>query len=786
MAIRAALALLLLPLALGAQESRPPETTVQGFRVPEGFSVKLFAGEPDVRQPISFCIDDRGRLWVLEGNTYPAWKAPSPERDRILIFEDKDGDGHFDSRKVFAEGLVYATGLEVGFGGVWVVAPPNLLFYPLDPSGDRPSGPAQVLLDGFGSQGGHNVVNGFTWGPDGWLYGGHGRTSISELGPPGTPPDQRIHFDGGVWRYHPTRHVFEAFADGATNPWGVAFDERGQMLVSNCVNAHLFHVIQGGHYEPSRERPSSRYAYRRIATIADHLHFGATIGKGNDVYGGGHAHSGALVYLGDSWPERYRGTFFTSNLHGHRLNNDLPRRKGSGFVASHGKDFLVSDDTMFTGLLLQTGPDGSVFLTDWYDRGECHTRDNPDRGSGRVYKIVYGTPAPTHPDLAKLSDLDLVQLQLHRNEWYVTHARRLLQERGPRPAVHEALWAMLRGNPDASHRLRALWCLHVTGGLSAADRLVLLDHADEDIRAWTLQMIFESRVVDTETMARLARLATSEPSPVVRLYLAAGIRRLPPERRVAVLQGLVSHGEDAEDANVPLLVWYAAEELAAADLPAALGLVRTSRLPLIREFMARRIAALGTDRPILNVVSLGATGDGATDDTAGFQAAIDRLAGTGGRVLVPWGVRPYRIARPLVVSADHLEFWGPGARLEFVERGCLTVAAAGGGRSPRDFAIRGLRLEGSGGGPGPVLRVGRAEGVVLEDVQVKGGAAIEGAAGLSISGCRFDALGLVLPEAGGPAAAAAVTATLRRVTVDKAYRLTGDPARVRVDACKLP
>src|SRR6185295_4035569 len=116
MTIHAALVLVL----LAAQESRPPETTAKGFKVPEGFRVQLCAGEPDVRQPVSFCIDDRGRLWVVEGNTYPAWKDASPEKDRILIFEDTDGDGRFDTRKVFVEGLVYATGIEVGFGGVYV------------------------------------------------------------------------------------------------------------------------------------------------------------------------------------------------------------------------------------------------------------------------------------------------------------------------------------------------------------------------------------------------------------------------------------------------------------------------------------------------------------------------------------------------------------------------------------------------------------------------------------------------------------------------------------------
>ncbi|HEV3027487.1 MAG TPA: PVC-type heme-binding CxxCH protein [Planctomycetota bacterium] len=767
--------ILLAALVLLAQESRPPEATVQGFRLPEGFSAKVFAGEPDVRQPISFCIDDRGRIWVLEGNTYPAWKGPSPELDRVLIFEDTDGDGHFNTRKVFLEGLTYATGIEVGFGGVWIVAPPNLLFYPLNASGDRPAGPPEILLDGFGSQGGHNVVNGFTWGPDGWLYGGHGRTSISDLGPPGTPPEKRIHFDGGVWRYHPTRRTFEAFADGATNPWGVAFDERGQILVSNCVNAHLFHVIQGAHYEPSRERPSSRYAYRRIETIADHLHFDSAGAAGNSALGGGHAHSGALVYLGDSWPEKYRGTFFTSNLHGHRINNDLPVRKGSGFVASHGQDFLLSTDPMFIGLLLQTGPDGSVFLSDWYDRGECHTRDNPDRGTGRIYKIVYGNPDGVHPDLARLSDGELVKLQLHRNEWYVTHSRRLLQERatnGSNPAVRDALRAILRENPDPSRRLRALWALHVTGGLDADARRSLLGHPDEDIRAWTIQMALERRELDPETAQLLAKLAVSDPSPVVRLYLAAGIRRLPPERRIPVLEGLVGHAEDISDPNLPLLIWYAAEGLAEANLPAALALVKNSRIPLLREFMARRISALGVDRPILNVVSLGATGDGTTDDSAAFQKAIDRLATSGGRILVPWGVKPYRIARPLVVSSDHLEFWGPGAQIEFAGDATLTASGI------RDLSLRGLRLKGSASGA--VLKLAKTDGVVLEDLQVKGGLVMTGVDGASISSCRFDALEIQMAESGHP------SAKLRSVTVEKSYRLTGDATEVKVDACRLP
>src|ERR1700710_251578 len=179
--------ILILLLAAGAlAEDAPlsPADTVKALKVPPGFSVSLFAGEPDLVQPIGFCFDDRGRLWVAENLSYPNWKADGVG-DRIVILEDTDGDGRFDKRTVFYDKLNYVTGLEVGFGGVWVVSAPSLLFIPDKDGDDKPDGPPVVLLDGFGHQGVHNLVNGCTWGPDGWLYGGHGGSSSGYIGAPG-------------------------------------------------------------------------------------------------------------------------------------------------------------------------------------------------------------------------------------------------------------------------------------------------------------------------------------------------------------------------------------------------------------------------------------------------------------------------------------------------------------------------------------------------------------------------------------------------------------------------
>ena len=720
-----------------AQEPMEADKTISLFEVPEGFSVKLFAGEPDIRQPIGFCIDDRARLWVIEGDSYPAWKEGAP-KDRVYVFEDEDGDGKFDTRKLFIDGLTYATGIEVGFGGVWIIAPPNLLFYPDADGDDKPDGPPRILLDGFGIHGGHNVVNGFTWGPDGWLYGGHGRTSISDIGKPGTPLGKRIHFDGGVYRYHPTKHIFEPFADGTTNPWGVGFNDYGQAFISNCVNPHLYHAVQGAHFEPWRGRPSSQFAYRRIDTIADHLHFASGKRKQYDAsevhlkLGGGHAHSGAMVYLGDSWPDRYRGTMFMSNLHGHRLNNDILKRKGSGYVATHGPDFMVGKDPMFVALKMQYGPDGSVYVTDWYDRGECHTRE-PHRGTGRIYKVVYKDTPAVKVDLARLSDAELVKLQLHKNDWFVTHARRVLQERAakrPIPEVHEALRAIFRDHPDVTRKLRALWALHATGALSAANRLRLLGHKEEHVRAWAIQFELEDRELPDEPYAKFVEMAGNDPSPVVRLYLAAGCRRLPGKRRGAILRGLVSHPEDVDDPNLPLMIWYAAEPLVRTDRPRAILLMKDTKIPLIREFMARRLASAHKDIPVVNVASMGATGDGVTDDAPAFQAAIDKISETGGRVLVPWGVRPYLLKSGLTLSADNVEIWGPGARLNLADgagagKTMHVIAIKGTPERPvRNVRIEGIRIDANyWAQPGAKrprgIQIDWATGVTIENVQIR-------------------------------------------------------------------
>jgi len=598
--------------------------------LPEGFNVSLFAAEPAVHQPIAFTLDHRGRLWVAENHTYPAWLQPPTSADRIVILEDADGDGHFDRRTVFWERKgANLSGIALGFGGVWVCATPDLLFIPDKDGDDKPDGEPVVKLDGWdvNHKVGHNLFNALNWGPDGWLWGCNGIQDESRVGRPGTPDAARTPMNCGVWRYHPTREVFEVVAHGTTNPWGLDFDDYGEAFITNCVIAHLFRVVPGGIYQRMGGPDYNTHAYDRMETCADHLHWAgghwteSRTGAKHGEAGGGHAHTGAMIYLGDNWPDSYRGSLLTCNIHGHRVNRDTLERSGSGYLARHAPDFLLANDPWFRGMELRYGPDGAVYLTDWSDTGECHETDGDvaHRENGRIYKVVYGTPAPVKVDLSILGDDELARLQLHKNEWYVRTARRILQERAaagrPMDEAHAILSNYLAKAPDVSGRLRAMWALHATGGLDGVDLRNLVTnphhlHPDqkEEVRGWAVRLLLgEEQTPTSSTLKDIEAWAKDERSPLVRLNLASALQRLPVESRWALVANLATHAEDAADPSIPLMLWYGIEPLVPADVPRAVALACRSKIPLVRRYIARRAV------------------DG--DSHAGLSALIPRLAG---------------------------------------------------------------------------------------------------------------------------------------------------------------
>jgi HEAT repeat protein len=237
--------------------------------------------------------------------------------------------------------------------------------------------------------------------------------------------------------------------------------------------------------------------------------------------------------------------------------------------------------------------DGSVYIIDWYDKNQCHhgNESGHDRSNGRIFKLVYNEQKFTLIDLQKRSSAELVRLLSHKNQFYARHARRILQERGPEPAVHQALLSILSGPDDELRQLNALWALHVTGGLSESEGLKLLKSAHEYVRAWAIQLMCEERGPSDTALAEFEKLAANDPSPVVRLYLASVMQRTAPEKRWAVIVSLLKRDEDAQDHNLPLMYWYATEGAIAADPARGIKLLSESKIPKVRQFIARRITS---------------------------------------------------------------------------------------------------------------------------------------------------------------------------------------------------
>ncbi|HEV7404883.1 MAG TPA: PVC-type heme-binding CxxCH protein, partial [Chthoniobacteraceae bacterium] len=555
----------------------PPAETAKALEVPPGFTVEALVGEPQIRQPIAHCMDDRGRLWILENTNYPT--CPGEPKDRILMLESTKGDGNFDKQTVFYDKMTFASGIAVGFGGVYVGAPPNLLFIP-DQNGDGvPDGEPQILLDGWGNEDRHETLNDFTWGPDGWLYGTQGIFTFSKVGAPGTPEEQRVKIDAGIWRFHPQNKTFERYCEGASNQWGIDWNDHGQQFFAACVIPHVWQCIQGARYQRQAGKPSSPYTYDDIKTIADFEYEKR-------------AYCGAMVYLGGLFPAELRDTFFFHDIHINKMRNERMERAGSGYEAKRNPDFVISHDPWFRGLSPQYGPDGAVYVNDWYDKVPCYQqRDSVDRSNGRIYRIGYTGWKPVQVDLTKATNAELVQMQLNPNDWYVRHARRLLQERGPDPETVRSLEKIVRENPDDTRQLRALWALHSLGGVAEPLATEQLASKSEYVRGWMIQMLCEKGHPSDAVLARLTAMAKEDPSPLVRLYLASAAQRLEVDARWPLVIALAAHAEDAKDHNLPLMVWYAAEPGVAANFGMAIALLDGCQIGKVQEFTARRVVS---------------------------------------------------------------------------------------------------------------------------------------------------------------------------------------------------
>ena len=592
-----------------------PEKAAAAMTIPNNFTVNAFASEPMITQPMAFCWDDRGRMWIAENRDMMGSGSgiQYSGESRILILEDTDRDGVVDTRKVFMDGVVFPSALAVGFDGVWLGAPPNLLFIP-DRDGDDKADidDIEILLTGWGNQDLHETLNSFHWGPDGWLYGLQGVFTPSSVGKPAGASkvfkqnarypdnfnyeDEPIDLNAAVWRYHPIKRKFEVVAHGFSNPWGIDYDSKGQIFITNCVIPHLWHVVQGGIYHRQAGSHFNQNAYTDIKTIGNHRHRSA--------------HGGARFYLSDAFPEEYKGQLFMGNIHEHAILIDTLERNGSGFIGHHSQDFLKANNAQFVGFSTEIGPEGAVYILDWHDADICGDTVRT-KNTGRVYRILPKNSRSQswvgrYSDLNSLTNTDLVKLQLSNSSWHARRARVVLQNRANKKEVgieiFDRLFNILESEKDVDYRLRVLWTLHITGGINSNDLVKLLHDDNEYIRSWSIQLLCEDMSPPISAIRNFIKMAKNDPSPVVRLYLASALQRIKPKNRWMIAENLVKHSVDTADHNIPKILWYGIEPLIQDNPRMALRLSNLSSIPLIIRHISRRLTVANQLEMLVNEI----------------------------------------------------------------------------------------------------------------------------------------------------------------------------------------
>ncbi len=599
------------------QDSMPgpalsPAEAIKKMKVPEGFSVELVAAEPDIVNPVAMTFDERGRVWITESLEYPRASA-GPGRDRVKVIEIGP-DGKAAKITVFAEGLNIPSGIAVGHGGVWVANSPDILFYKIGPDG-KAAGKPEVVVTGFGRTDTHELPNSLVWGPDGWLYGLNGVFNYSHVRHRGK--DYR--FTCAMFRIHPKTREFQLFCEGTSNPWGIAFDPEGSAFVSACVIDHLWHLTETGYYH-RQGGPYPPFTWV-LGSIVHHRHQKA-------------AYCGLHYFDSDAYPKEYRDRLYMGNIHGGCINVDVLKRNGSTYSASPAPDFLTANDQWFMPVAQKTGPDGCLYVLDWYDRYHCYQDANRDpkgidRTHGRLYRVHYkGAPrgGAFNLNLAAESDDRLIERLTSPNIYFRDLAQRLLTERATRQVRAKLQKVILDEKVPRKGRMHALWALIGGGNLDPAFHQKLLAHDDPGYRAWAVRAAGNMGKVTAEIRERIVELAKDKSRDVqLQVCIAAG--KLEGVQPIPVLiEALANCGDDP---LIPGIVWQNLSPLLDGRMRELRLVVskraKTPNLARILPYLVDRV--LGTRKPSPDAISdlFGLVKAGTRDDEEAERVLFDRL-----------------------------------------------------------------------------------------------------------------------------------------------------------------
>jgi putative heme-binding domain-containing protein len=452
----------------------------QAFHLPPGFEIRLVAAEPQIDKPVNFVFDARGRIWVTTTVEYPSPAPPDRKgRDSIKVLEDTDGDGRADRVTTFADGLNLPMGLYPYRRGVIAFSIPYIYYFE-DTDGDNRADLRQILYGPLDySEDHHGLSNAFRRGFDGWIYACHGYANRSSIS--GKDGSQITLNGGNTYRFRTDGSRVENFTWGQVNPFGMTFDPLGDIYTADCHSKPITLLLRGGH-NPNFSKPHDGLGY--VPQVMNHKHGSTGI-------------SGVVCYTADKFPAEYHNSLFVGNIVTNRVQRDSLIRHGSTIEAREESDFITSDDPWFRPVDLQVGPDGALYIADFYNRIIAHYEipvDHPgrDRYRGRIWRVSYtgaeerSTPSTSTPR----SVSELVVALGHPNLGVRMRATDELSDRIGLDAVGP-LKTALRKITSSAAKVQVLWALHRQGALSPQEFAPAAKDPDPLVRIHCMRILAE-------------------------------------------------------------------------------------------------------------------------------------------------------------------------------------------------------------------------------------------------------------------------------------------------------
>lgn len=519
-----------------------PQLQIEKFKVADGYEVTLFASDPMVVKPIQMNWDADGRLWVASSIIYPHMKTGEEANDKIYILEDTDGDGVADKSTIFAEGLLMPTGILPGDGGVYVANSTEVLFL-ADTDGDGKADLKRKVLTGFGTGDTHHLIHTFRWGPEGLLYFNQSIYIYSHVE---TPWGVRRLEGGGVWQLRPENYKLEVYAKGLVNPWGLQFDRWGQSFLTDGAGG------EGINYA----FPGATFV---TAPGAERIIRGLNPGQPK--------HSGLDIVSGRHLPESWQGNFITNDFRANRINRFTVEEQGSGFVTKQAEDLLWADHVSFRPVDITMGPDGAIYVADWYNpiiqHGEVDFHDpRRDQQHGRIWRITKkGSPLVDVPKLTQASLEELLEALKAPEDWTRLQAKLVIKQKKAEevlPKLQEWTSGLNANDADYEHHLlEALWVHQSFDRVNEPLLSQLLKAKSHNARAAAIRFL-QFYVKEIPDAQKAIETAVADTHPRVRLEAVIALRQL---ESAAAAKAALSVLDKPMDEFLDFALWQTVREL---------------------------------------------------------------------------------------------------------------------------------------------------------------------------------------------------------------------------------